>query len=87
MLDTPIRHFVKLRHLMIDEYHGVLAARVDYLHDQTVEPAFSESAVRGVLGDKTDRYLGFSQRIDAVIKRIDCTASFFSPLADEHYRV
>lgn len=79
------KHFIKLRHLYVDDKNGDFTLNVDYLHDQAEPPMFTEVDIKVYLGDGAVKHHGQGQWVEVTIKKVLCSSDNFSPVGDEHY--
>ena len=83
--DTGPKHYVKIRHLQIDDKHGDFTIHVDYIHDQKEEPIFSEEDIKRFLCNGEVRYFGQCQYVEVSVKTGLFSSDSFSPIADHFY--
>ncbi len=79
-------HYIKLREVFIDDKNGDFTMRVDYLHDESTPPAFTEEEIKCALGHGSVQHFGQGQWVEVSIKTALFSSDYFSPVADEYYR-
>lgn len=79
------RHYIKLRQAFYDDKHGNLTLFVDYLHDTTVEPLYSEGDLARSLNDESVDEHGQGRHVRVRVKKENFSSDSFAPVSDEYY--
>lgn len=84
--DPVPKHYVKIRHLQIDDKHGAFTIHVEYIHDKEENPIFSEEEIKRLLRNGEVRYFGQCQYVEVSVNTGLFSSDSFSPLADHFYK-
>lgn len=79
------KHHIRLRSIFFDDKNGAFTMKVDYLHDNQVEPAFTEEDVKKELGDFEVRHHGQMHNTEVRILKVLTSSDYFNPVSDEYY--
>ena len=78
-------HYIKLREIFIDDKNGCYTIRIDYLHSNNAEPAYSESQIKSIFNDGIACDFGQARDVEVTIKSELFSSDYFSPVSNDYY--
>lgn len=80
------KHYVKLRYVHVDDKNGSYVLHVDYLHDNSVSPCFSDKDIQLALSNGVVKHHGQCRWVEVETKTATFSSDYFWPVADEYYK-